>query len=159
MIIESGVDKNKNNILDSLEIDQKQTVCNGVSAEQDSVIFLPIPNASSNTTSVNPVITGDLIKFKKSNYPGVDSIIFVASPYVGDITNSSVVDLYDITDRQTIVGSSLSSNSLFNSDFIQSGNLFNNISDKEITLGISQHSSNQGFFAASGTAYLFLYRH
>lgn len=158
--IQSGVDKNKNNILDSSEIDQTEDVCNGADGSSDKQIFLPIPNAGSNTSSSTPVITGSLIKFNKDNYAGVDSIIFVADPYVADVSNTSIVELYNITDGEIITNSKLSSSSLFNQrSFIQTGNLYNNLPGKEIIIGIRQYSAKEGFFAASGSSYLFLYRH
>lgn len=159
LLIQSGIDKNRNNILDSTEIDNKESVCNGASIGGDNQIFIPIDGAGSNTTSITPVITGSLLKFSKTNFVGVDSIIFVAGPYVSDPSNSSIVNLYNITDGQVISGSTLSSNSTAINTFIQTGNLYNNLPDKEITLGISQSSLNDGFFAGSGSCYLFLYRH
>src|SRR5436190_1267229 len=76
-----------------------------------------------------------------------------------DDSNNSVVELYNVTDHQVIAGSTLSSNNLNPGTFIQTGNLYNSLpGDREITLGISQHSSKEGFYSYSGSCYLFLYR-
>ena len=159
--IESGIDKNQNNILDDSEIDNTEDVCNGGNAESDRQIFISLAaaGAGSGNNSVTPVITGSLLKFNKTYYTGADSIIFVADPYVFDASNNSVVELYNVTDHQVIAGSTLSSNNLNPGTFIQTGNLYNNLpGDREITLGISQHSSKEGFYSYSGSCYLFLYR-
>lgn len=158
LLVQSGIDKNRNNILDSMEIDNTESVCNGAVTGGDKQIFMPIEGSGSNTTSTTPVITGSLVKFSKTNFVGVDSIILVADPYVGDPSNSSIVNLYDITDGQVISGSTLTSNNTANNKFIQTGNVYKNLPDKEITLGISQSSLKDGFFAGSGSCYLFLYR-
>jgi hypothetical protein len=155
--IQSGIDKNKNNILDSSEIDNSEDVCNGANAESDKQIFFTLSSSNSNTTT--PVITRSLLKFNKTYYPGVDSIIFVAEPYVSDPSNNCILELYNITDQQVIPGSTLTSNVLVPGTFIQTGNIYNNLpDDKEITLGLSQRSSKEGFYSYTGSCYLFLYR-
>ncbi len=158
LVIKTGIDKNRNNILDSVEVDDTKYVCNGQNGTSDKQISLPL-NYSANTTSTIPVTGGELIKFSKRNYTNVDSIIFVANPYVADITNTAILDLYNITDNVPISNSRITTNSL-SSDrvFLQTGNVYNAIPDKEITLGISLKSGNNGMFAASGSCYLILYR-
>ena len=167
VILSSGIDKNKNGVLDSSEVDHTQFLCNGANGStgnQDSIVYLEIPNSSVRSYSAQPVIGGELLKFKKSDYPGVDSIIFVSSPYVADTSNYSVVQLYDITDQQPIAGSSLSSNKIafttsgLYGNYVQSGNLYNNLPDKEITLGVSVYSRSNAF-AGVAYSYLFLFRH
>ena len=168
VMLESGVDKNKNGVLDSSEVDHTQFLCNGANdstGNQDSIVYLEIPSSSGRAYSAVPTVWGELLKFKKSDYPGVDSIIFVSSLYVANDTNTSVVQLYDITDQQPVAGSVLSSNKIafttsnLYGNYIQSGNLYNNIPDKEITLGVSVYSVNSGVFAGVAYSYLFLFRH
>jgi hypothetical protein len=105
-----------------------------------------------------PAAHGELLKFNKHNYPGVDSIILVCNPYVGDVSNTANVQLYNLTDNVPIAGSSLTANNLYSAKFIQTANLYNNLPDYDITLGVSLFSSIEGKFAATGTCYLFLFR-
>jgi len=158
-LVESGIDKNKNNTLDSNEIDNSQSICNGSNAQSDKQILIPIPNSGAISNSTTPIITGTLIKFNKTYYSGVDSIIFVASPYVYGGANTSVVELYNITDATPVTGGSLSSDySGANPPFIQTGNIYNNLPDKEIAIGVRSYSANEGVYAGTGFCYLFLYR-
>src|SRR5262245_58869833 len=46
-LVESGIDKNKNNTIDSDEIDNSQSICNGNDAQSDKQILIPIPNSGS----------------------------------------------------------------------------------------------------------------
>lgn len=173
IIIKTGVDRNQNNILDSLEVDTTKYVCNGENGHEgpmgqdgqdgldgntDKQIRLKL-EFGGNTTSATPVIGVALIKFSKKNYVGVDSIILVANPYVADQTNTAIVELYNITDNEPVSNSMLTSNNLYSdTGYWQTGNIYNGLPDKEITLGLSMRSANQGMFAASGLCYLLLYR-
>jgi hypothetical protein len=159
LAVKSGLDLNRNNILDSNEVTSTKSLCNGQSSTSDKQIFLPI-NYSVNTTSTTPFIGGELVKFSKRNYPNVDSIILVANPYVADVSNSAILELYNITDSVPVNNSIITTSNLHGTSppFLQSANVYNSLPDKEITLGIRFRSGNQGKFAASGHPYLILYR-
>jgi hypothetical protein len=140
------------------EIDNTKYVCNGETGVADKQIFLPI-NFNDNIQGTSPVIGGDLVKFSKSNYPGVDSIILIGNRYVDNTSNTSIAELYVMTHSITIGNSAITTNSLFdNRVFLQSSNLYSTLPDKEVRLGISFRSANDGLFAASGDCYLILYR-
>lgn len=159
VVIRSGIDKNNDGKLDSTEVDQVQNVCNGVSGgEQDKQIVLPLGGSSS--ASLTPSLGKDpIIKFKKSNFLGLDSIVFVAVPFVSDPSFQAVVDLYDVTDGVGISGSEITSSQTLNlNGFIQTGNLYNQLPDREITLVTRVHSSREGGYAGCYYAYLVLYR-
>jgi len=158
VIIKSGLDKNRNNILDSAEVDNSSFLCNGQNGLMDKQIFLSL-GFSGNTTSTTPISGGELIKFSKKNYPGVDSIIFVANPYVADITNTSIVELFNVTDNVPINNGKITTSRLYDAQaFLQTGNVYNQLPDKEITLGIRFSSGTSGKFAATGSCFLILYR-
>jgi hypothetical protein len=161
IVVKSGIDKNKNNILDSNEVTDKKFVCNGQNGQNgtsDKQIILPI-NFSANTTSTTPVTGAGLIKFSKDNYVGVDSIILAANSYVADVSNTAIVELYNVTDKQVVPNSTIRSSNLYNPDaYVQTSNVYNALPNKEITLGISLKSEKEGMFAASGSCYLILYR-
>jgi hypothetical protein len=158
IIIRTGIDKNRNNILDSVEVDNSRYVCNGQNGAEDKQILLPI-DFSANTTSTSPVIGAGLIKFTKSNYVGVDSIILVANPYVADAKNTAIVELYNITDNVAVNNGTIISNNLYSdTSYIQTRNVYNALPQKEVMLGISLKSGNEGMFAATGKCYLLLFR-
>jgi hypothetical protein len=161
IVVKTGIDKNQNNILDSVEVDKIKYVCNGQNGQNgstDKQIILPI-DYSANTSSTTPVIGAGLIKFSKSNFIGVDSIILAANSYVGNVTNTAIVELYNITDNVAVShGKIISSNLYSNTGYIQTDNVYRSLPDKEIMLGISLKSGNEGMFAAAGTCYLILYR-
>lgn len=162
VVIRSGIDKNDNKRLDNDEVDQIQNVCSGPgginSGEQDKQIVLPLGGSTSLSQTPN-VGQDPIIKFKKSNFAGVDSIVFIAVPYVSDPSFQSVVDLYNVTDQASITGSEIISNELLNvNGFVQTGNLFDQIPDKEITLVTRTRSTKEGAYAGCYYAYLVLYR-
>ena len=142
IIVKSGIDKNRNNVLDANEVDNTKYVCNGQNGQSgaDKQTFLPI-YWSANTTSTTPIIGGELLKFSKKNYVGVDSIILVANPYVADQTNTAEIEVYNMTDNVPIANSKIVTNNLFSSTgFLQTGNLYSAFPDKEIRVGISLKS-------------------
>jgi hypothetical protein len=131
----------------------------GQDAYSDSQIRLPMLSGG-NTTSEDGVLISGIIKFDKRNYEGVDSIIFIAYPYSGNINNYCMVELYNFTDSVVIENSLLKSNQPGNSQVYQeTGNLYNYLPDKEIDLGISIKSEHEGSFSGIiNYSYLFLYR-
>ena len=161
LAIKTGLDINRNNILDSLEITETKFLCNGQSSPADKQILFNFGYAA-NTTSTSTVVGGELIKFSKRNYPNVDSIILVANPYVADATNTAIMELFNITDKIAISNSTITTNyaapSTSFGPFVQTGNLYNSLPDKEISLGISLKSGTAGKFAATGHCFLILYR-
>jgi hypothetical protein len=131
----------------------------GKDANNDKQIMLTL-DFFANTTSIDGVIGLGLIKFDKRNYVGVDSIIFVSRPYSGDINSKSIVELYNISDNLSINNSLLESNQpLQENNYLESGNLFSMLPEKEINLGIRIRSEKEGSFAGVyNNSYLFLYR-
>jgi len=78
---------------------------------------------------------------------------------VGDVRNSAIVERYNITDRVAVSNGKITTSNLYDSNgYLQTGNLYKALPDKEITLGISLKSGNNGMFAASNNCYLLLYR-
>lgn len=160
--IKSGIDQNNNNVLDPVEVDNVKHICFTQSSNpQDRLIILPI-DWSANTTNTTPVSGIGIIKFNKNNYPGVDSIILVCKPYVGNSSNTAIVKLYNFTDNTTVNNGTISTNNLFSTSaqaYLVSGNVFSSLPNYEIALGVSLQSSNEGIMAATGSCFLYLYRH
>ena len=168
IMIQSGLDKNQNEILDSSEIDQTEVVCNGAtgangeggsgSNDPDKQIVIPLNMMTANTGSSTPIVVGSYPFFSKLNYPGVDSIVFVGQPYINpQETNSVIVELYDLTNNRPIANSAISSNQGLGG-FTVSKNIYSSLPDEEITLGISIRSEHEGMFAGIYTLYLYMYR-
>lgn len=168
IMIQSGLDKNQNNILDSIEVDQSQMICNGAAGQPgeggstnnalDKQIVIPLNMMTANTGSSATLVVGSYPLFSKLNYPGVDSIVFVGQPYINpQETNTAIVELYDLTNNRPIANSTISSNQGLGG-FTISKNIYSSLPDEEITLGISIRSANDGMFAGVYTMYLFLYR-
>lgn len=159
VIIRSGIDKNNDGKLDSTEVDQTQNICNGTSGgEQDKLIVLPL--GGSKSISQIPALGQDpIIKFNKNNFLGLDSIVFIAVPYVSDPSFQAVVDLYNVTDDVSITGSEIVSNQTLNvNGFVQTGNLYDQFPGKEITLVTRTRSTKEGAYAGCYYAYLVLFR-
>lgn len=99
-----------------------------------------------------------LIKFNKNNYPGVDSIIFTPSAYSNAAGINCYVQLYNLTDNVPIENSTVQSD-VYDYIFIDSGNIYNYLPDKEIDLAIRIKSGRKGTIVSTGVVnHLFLYR-
>jgi hypothetical protein len=126
----------------------------------DKQIRFKITSGSNTSSSAYSIDNGEIIKFRKTDFIGVDSIIFVANPYTGGAGNYAEVELYNITDNVVVANSLLNQNTTSaNALLLQTGNLFNSLPDKEIRLGLRYRSTVNGQFAGTGTLnWLFLYR-
>ncbi|KAM3091644.1 hypothetical protein ACKFKF_32830 [Phormidesmis sp. 146-12] len=159
--VKSGIDQNNNNVLDATEVDNTKEICFAQSSNpQDKAIILPI-NTSANTTSTTPVRGIGIVKFNKANYPGADSIILVCNPYVGNSSNTAIVELYNFTDNTVVNNGIIITNNEFSTTadaYLSSGNVFSFLPNYEIALGVSLKASNLGMFAATGYCYLIIYR-
>ena len=158
--IDSGMDDNGDGTLDDVEIDVTRYVCNGVDGGYDEQIRFVMQGGATTTSSIGTIRHETLVKFDIRNYIGVDSIIFVANPYVLNASNFAFVELYNSTDDEVITNSLLTSNNLGNdAELINTSNLINEFPKKEISIGIKLRSSLEGEFSASGTSsHLFLFR-
>lgn len=166
--VESGLDKNANLILDPSEVLKTNYLClpwadGQVLSGTDKQVRLEIgeSNVGTNSTdwSSTPFQTYRLIKFNKLNYINVDSITFVPSMYTTDVTNKVFVQLYNWTDNIEIGKSELTSNT---NDWIfkESKNLYDQLPNKEIILGIRLKSESSDYTVSTGIrSYLFIYKH
>lgn len=158
--IETGMDLDRNNILNSEEITSVQYVCNGNNASSDRLTRIEIPAAGANTGSTGWLTTGYLIKFNKIDYQS-DSIVFVTDPYVASSSNTVTVELVNGEDNTVIAGSTITTNKLFDTrEFIASSNIYEGLPETEITLRVRMKSGIQNAFAANTYTglYLFVYK-
>lgn len=161
--IESGVDVDADGTLDTDEIQITRYICHGVDGGFDEQIRIQLKGlevqASSTASTEYQEIGISIIDFKKSSYTGVDSIVFVTSPYSTG-GNTAFLELYDYTNNLSINMSEVSSNAdgYDNRVFVKSKNIFDELSDDYVDLGMRIKSGTDGVFAARGVSYLFLYR-
>ena len=132
---------------------------NGLNGSNDNQIRLQIP-AAIGTSSTSGGMHGEsnaLIKFNAHYYYGVDSVIFVGCLKSGNPNTNCMLDLFNLTDSVFITGSLIQSN---NTDYkwVSSGNIFNELPDKEINLVVRIRSQTAGILVQASTAYIFLYR-
>jgi hypothetical protein len=155
----SGTDTNNNGALETKEVTSSIFVCNGKDGNRDVETRVSI-EFFANTTSTEWVKGIGIYGFNKENYAGVDSIVFVGAPYSGDLSNNSIVELYDFTANQAITGSLIKSNRDYDSrKQIFTSNLYNAIPSGSRDLGIRLRSEVEGKFSGlPGNCFLYLYR-
>jgi hypothetical protein len=163
--IQAGVDANGNSTLETSEIKSTRYLCN---LENDKQLRLELGAPNVMTASQEwvqiPFETWMLVKFNKLNYSDVDSITFV--PSIGMVNYNSVeppatahVELFNVTDDEPIAGSELQSD-VYGYLFKESGDIYDALPNKEITLSIRVKSSNPLVMGGTGyVSYLFIYRH
>jgi hypothetical protein len=174
--IESGIDENKNELLDSDEVDNTNYVCNGLPGNNgndgdgfDKITILDFGynygTTSSDWTVAQYGVGLDLYNFNIDNYPGVDSVVFIAFLGTNDVNSKCFVELFNKTDNLPINNSILESNRFAGSGFPvpyemkQTGNIYNDLPRKEITLTFRIKSETAGVQVHTGfSCYLYLYK-
>lgn len=163
--IESGIDNNRNSILDKDEIKVERYICNGIDGGFDEQIRLLMYTSINAIFSTNgpPKIWREFIDFDKRNYIGVDSIIFIPSLRAAGPDNPVTVKLYDLTNDRVINNSAVVSTNSTQSVSMKSPNIFNDLPEQKINLGIQisledVNCRTCGFGFFSGPTYLMLYR-
>lgn len=157
--IESGIDINNNKVLDNAEIQITKYVCNGNEGIINEEIRIKVADgigANATTTSSNSVVVaGTILDIR--NYQNIDSITFLADPWVSNNNNFAIVELYNITDNAIISNSEIRTNNLYSmKEDIKKDLLMNDFPKKEIRLGIRLRSEINGEYSSSGIGYLVL---
>jgi hypothetical protein len=140
----TGLDDNRNNVLDSNEIQKTEYVCNDI-YNKETIITFPGPGYAYGTPTVQNYIY-DIVRidnFNISNYPA-DSISFSASLSTSDPTVKCIVELYDLTNKKVINNTTLTSNSStweFNKTTV---NFLNDFPKTTIDLSIAVRSEKDG---------------
>lgn len=158
----SGIDTDRNKILEDSEILITNYICNGVNGIINEEIQIKLLNgigSAANTYLSNLLIVSSPLPFNINNFVNVDSVIFVSDPYVSKKSNHVLLELYNATDKKVLNNSLIRTNQVYNEKaLLKSPNLFNELPKKEINLGIRLRSEINGEYAASGIPHLFLYR-
>ena len=159
--IESGIDSNSNDLLDTNEIHTTKYVCNGIDGIINEEIKLKVADgigSTANTSSSTPVVVAG-ITFNKSNFKNVGSIFFESDPYVGNDSNYVLLELYNITDNIAISNTLIRTNNIFDlKENLITDNIIDNLPGNQIVLGIRLSSEIDGEFSASGIPYLVIKR-
>lgn len=150
----TGIDLNKNAVLDNDEVTNTTFICNSSAISE---IRIPL-DFSANTTSTQGVSGLAVSNFNKANYLGLESIVFAARPYSGTTANNAIVTLINSTDNIKLNGSILQSNKVFEDSPVQySANLYDLLPSKPVNISLEIKSENNGSFSAVyGTSYLIL---
>jgi hypothetical protein len=90
-----------------------------------------------------------LLNFDKTKFPHADSIIFVPVIRTSFYTNTCYAELYNVTDSISISGSMVESTYPGWYE-IRSGNIFQGLPDKPVTLAVRIRSETDGVFVSTG---------
>lgn len=147
--IETGIDENRNDILDEIEIDKTQYICNGLDGlgYQQTRLLIYHGGASggnfSGISSTTRFKLGELTRFDIRDWENANSIKYNSIVRTTDINNNVILELYNETDNSIISESTITSNNL-EFEIIESANLVDNFPEKEITLSLYIRSENNG---------------
>ena len=156
----SGVDANRNGVLEDNEIQNVKYVCNGT-ADKQVIIYFPA-NGSYSTTSASGFVdtVGVLRDFNIANYAEADSINFSAYLQSSDSAVSCTVNLYDMTNNVPINNTSLTStsNSTLPEFKATSVNFLRDLPQAPIKLGIQVKSGLEGTVVYYSLPMITIYR-
>ena len=141
----SGVDANRNGVLEDNEIQNVKYVCNGT-ADKQVIIYFPANGIAYSTTLAGGYVdTVEVLRdFNIVNYADADSINFSAYLQTSDSSVSSTVNLYDMTNNVPINNTTLTSNSTQSEFKTTSANFLHDLPQTPINLGIQLKSGLDG---------------
>lgn len=160
--VASGLDANRDNILQDNEIQNVKYVCNSSSVPDKQVIlYFPANGVSySDSSASGSVDSIEVINnFNITNYPDADSISFSAYLQTTDLSVTCTVDLYDRTNNAVINNTTLTSNSTTGELKATSVNFLNNLPQSSINLGIQVKSGLEGTVVSYYIPMITIYRH
>jgi len=158
----SGVDANRNNVLDDNEIQNVKYVCNGNNGSSDKQVILYFPAngiAYETSSAAGQIDSLEVINnFDISNYTSADSITFSSYLQTTDPNVSDTLDLYDLTNNMVINNSTLTSDSTSLDWKTTTLNFLNYLPHTPIKLGIRQKSGQEGTVVRYYLPMLTIYR-
>jgi hypothetical protein len=141
----TGIDDNRNNVLDSNEIQKTEYVCNGI-YNKETIIPFPGAGYAYATDSAGNYVTAisSISDFNISNYPA-DSISFSTYMRTSNANVKCTVELYDLTNKKAISNSTLTTYSTAFWDLRKTTiNFLNSFPKGTINLGVAIRSEQQG---------------
>jgi hypothetical protein len=153
----TGIDDNRNNELDSNEIQETNYVCNG-NYNKETVINFNY-DISYGTGSVQGVIPTQLgiDNFNITNYLS-DSASFSCYLFTGNANAKCQVELYDMTNNKVIANTLLTSNSVIWELKTTTVNFINEFPKNYIKLGCRIRTEKEGTTVWISKAWIKLYR-
>jgi hypothetical protein len=149
--VASGIDANRDNVLEDNEIQNVKYVCNGSdggtgSSDKQVILYFPANGIAYETSSAAGQIDSlEVINnFDISNYTNADSITFSSYLQTTDPNVSDTLDLYDLTNNKVINNSTLTSDSTGLDWKTTTVNFKNDLPPGPIKLGILQKSGQEG---------------
>lgn len=159
--IDVGPDSNRNGVLDSVEIESTRFVCNGIDGASANLVRFPLLIMSGiSATTTTPNMSAEwqyLRKFRKGAFSAMQSAVLSAYIRCNEAGTTGTVDLYNLTDNVPIAGSEVSAADT-DGVWVDSGNFWNNLPDKEIDIAIRMKSSVEESYVVSLQANLTLSR-
>lgn len=134
----SGIDINRNQLLDETEIQNTEYACNGVDGGFDKQIIINFPDGSlhDDTSYTFSPKTGRLLDFDITNYSNIDSIAFDANCFVRYSKGTATIELYDLTNDTPIANTMISFGESKMTRKTTSKNFMNDLPNAPITLVI-----------------------
>ncbi len=132
----------------------------GKDAQSDKQIRLDFPQATfstADTAGALPPANCVLVAFNKSNYVGVDSLVFAACLATNDTSATCLAMLYDATNGRAI-DSSIVSTTSSSPTWCFSKNSFASVPAGTINVSVKLRPSRQGAFVTFYSGVLLLYR-
>jgi hypothetical protein len=141
----SGVDANRNGVLEDNEIQNVKYICNG-SSDKQVIIYFPATGLAYETSSaIGYTDTIEAINnFNILNYQNADSINFSSYLQTTDPNVSCTLNLYDLTNNARINNTTLTSNATTWEWRTTSVNFLNDLPPAPIKLGIQETSGQEG---------------
>jgi hypothetical protein len=139
----TGIDDNRNNVLDSDEIQKTEYVCNGIYNKETIIYFPSSGGYSTNSTNGDIWDILSLNDFNIANYPA-DSIAFSAYLYTQDASVKCFLELYDLTNNKVINNTLLTTNSKVYDLKTTSVNILNDLPKSPIKLSLRIKSEKAG---------------
>lgn len=160
ILIKSGIDKNRNNILEATEVDQEQPVCNGINGGPDKQVIFKFSTISVGSNGSGSEIGMQLPDFNIADYPGVDSIVLMATVYgYPSASPITTLELYNMTDNEPIAQSAIVSQDRTNMGvLLVSSNARTFFPEKPIKLGLRITAENPSDNAIASNVFMILYR-
>ena len=149
--VASGIDANRDNVLEDNEIQNVKYVCNGNDgsnggSDKQVILYFPANGIAYETSSAAGQIDSlEVINnFDISNYTNADSITFSSYLQTTDPNVNDTLDLYDLTNNKVINNSTLTSDSTGLDWKTTTLNFKNDLPPGPIKLGILQKSGQEG---------------
>ena len=160
VVVKSGLDKNRNNLLDTDEVTSVKSVCNGQNGTSTPTDKQVVLSAYAGGYSTSSTTAGDIYAtfpdFDKNNYGDLDSIIFCVTAWTHG--PSALIELYNISDQVVIDNSLITATESFNNRKIRkSSNILNNLPVSKKEIGVRIRSAAAGT-TVLGMVYLVMYK-